>query len=178
MKLLEHKISAICMHTNLDIVSGGVNDALAAIAGLSVIGPLADGGIDQSGKIYGIGRTGKLGRKMPMSEFLAFLKNALHTNGLRYYDSGRPVYHVAVGGGSCGEYLEEAVKLGCDTFLTADIKYDSFLDARYYQLNLIDGDHFCTENVVTPVLLRWLSKAFPDLNVQISKSHGQTVQFF
>jgi dinuclear metal center YbgI/SA1388 family protein len=121
MKLLEHKIAAICMHTNLDAASGGVNDALAEIAGLSVIGPLANGGTDQSGRIFGIGRTGKLSSEMPMQEYLAFLKKALRTNGLRYYDSGRPVYHVAVGGGSCGEYLEQAIKLGCDTFVTVPI---------------------------------------------------------
>ncbi len=29
MKLLENKIAAVCMHTNLDAADGGVNDALA-----------------------------------------------------------------------------------------------------------------------------------------------------
>ena len=111
-----------------------------------------------------------------MSEFLPFVKNALKSNGLRYYDAGREVFNVAVGGGSCGGFLEAAVDAGCDTFVTADIKYDVFLRAAELGVNLIDADHFCTENTVIPVLAGYIRDAFPDLEVQISR-HGQTVRF-
>ena len=36
LKILRSGLSAICMHTNLDVAPGGVNDALAAALGLEV----------------------------------------------------------------------------------------------------------------------------------------------
>lgn len=44
-KLLRHGICAICMHTNLDVAPGGVNDALAAALGLEDPGPLCENGL-------------------------------------------------------------------------------------------------------------------------------------
>lgn len=167
IQLLGSRIAAICMHTNLDAADGGVNDALAAALWLKDARPFEPDNI---------ARLGKLPKRMEMSEFLAFVKTALKSNGLRYYDAGREVYNVAVGGGSCGGYLEAAVDAGCDTFVTADIKYDVFLRAAELGVNLIDADHFCTENTVIPVLAGYLRDAFPDIEVIISR-HGQTVQF-
>ena len=40
LKILRSGLSAICMHTNLDVAPGGVNDALAAALGLEDPGPL------------------------------------------------------------------------------------------------------------------------------------------
>ena len=40
----------------------------------------------------------------------------------------------------------EALDAGCDTFVTADVKYNQFWDARDLGMNLIDAGHFWTEN--------------------------------
>ena len=74
--------------------------------------------------------------------------------------------------------LELAFEAGCDTFVTADIKYDRFLAAKELGVNLIDADHFCTENVVVPVLAETIRNAFPSVNVRISQALGQTTQFY
>ena len=50
--------------------------------------------------------------------------------------------------------------------------------AKAAGLNLIDGDHFCTENVVTPALRRFLEGRFPEISVSVSRSHGRTVRFY
>lgn len=177
ISMIEKGIAGICMHTNLDAVDGGVNDALAEAAGLSGIVPLEESGLDKDGRVYGIGRIGSLENELPLSEYLAFLKTALKTNGLRYFDAGRPVKLVAVGSGSCGEYLSVAAEKGCDTFISADIKYDYFLDAKRMGINVIDADHFCTENVVLPVLEKWLTEAFPGVEIIVSEIHCQPVKF-
>ncbi len=70
-----------------------------------------------------------------------------------------------------------AAEAGCDTYVTADLKYDCFLSAKELGLNLIDADHFCTENVVVPQFKRMLLKGFPELDVFISKVHAQTIRF-
>lgn len=177
VKMIENKIAGICMHTNLDAVYEGVNDALAEKLNLEEIEPLEESGTDENGRFYGIGRIGKTEKSVKMSEFLPFVKSALNCNGLRYHDAGRAVSRVAVLGGSGGDYLELAASMGCDTFVTADVKYDTFLDAKRMGINIIDADHFCTENVVIPVLERWLGEYCPELKVRVA-SHGQTAQFF
>lgn len=177
LKLIRGGISAFCQHTNLDSVSGGVNDALAAKLSVCVEGCLEEmGSID--GECYGMGRYGSLDSPIDLSEFLIFVKSSLGTAGIRYYDAGRQVRKVALCGGSGGEFCKRAFDLGCDTLVTADVKYHQFLEAKELGINLIDADHFCTENVVVPVLAEMLEKGFPEVRVLISQKHEQTVSFF
>jgi dinuclear metal center YbgI/SA1388 family protein len=176
-KLLQNGISAFCQHTNLDSVSGGVNDALAATLSVSVKGRLVNQ-ISGGGVEYGMGRYGELANPISLEEFMIFVKSSLCAGGIRYYDAGRLVKKVALCGGSGGEYVETAAKLGCDTLVTADVKYHQFLAAKELGINLLDAGHFCTENVVVPVIADMLKKAFPDVNVLISRTHTQTVRFF
>ena len=85
---------------------------------------------------------------------------------------------LAVCGGSGGNMLELAAAKGCDTFVTADVKYDRFLAAKELGINLIDADHFCTENVVIPVLQTKLQRQFPNVTFAISQVHRQTAQTY
>lgn len=178
VKLLNNGVSAICMHTNLDAASGGVNDALLKALDLKNIGLLAVGGVAADGTEYGTNRIGELKNPITMSDFLPLVKTALKSNGLRYHDSEKKVFKVGIVGGSGGSELHSAIKYGCDTLVTADIKYDSFLEAKEEGINLIDADHFCTENVVCPVLKEWLEGEYKDLRVDISSVHNQTAHFF
>ena len=177
--MLENKISAICMHTNLDAALGGVNDALAKALGLEDLRFVDDDetSISENEGNCDIGRIGWLPEEMCLEAFLPQVKKSLKAGGLRYYDSGRTVRKVAVLGGSGGSELESVIRHGCDTFVTADVKYNVFLDAKEANINLIDAGHFPTENVVIPVLAERLAKQFPDLEIVISKSHGQTEKF-
>jgi len=180
-QMLSSGLSAICAHTNLDAARGGVNDELAAVAGIvSADGEaelLSEDGRLPTGEVFSYGRVGYLKKPCSLPEYLGILKKALSSDGLRFYDAGRMVHKVAVAGGSGGDMLDDAVGHGCDTFITADIKYNVFLDAKEKGINLIDGDHFCTENVVTGVLAGKLRAAFPDVVVTVSKRHVQTVSF-
>ena len=169
MDLLTAGIAAICMHTNLDIADGGVNDVLIRLLGAACEGPL-----DQDG----CGRLGALDVPMPLDSFLSLCKARLQVNGLRYYDAGKDVSRIAVMGGAGGDGLYDAAEKGCDTYVTADIKYHHFLDAARLGINLIDADHFCTENPVVPVLAEKMSSAFPDVVFQVSSRHRALISFF
>ncbi len=169
LRLLENGIAVISMHTNLDMAKGGVNDVL-----ISLLGAKNEGVFDEEG----CGRKGSLEKPMPLEDFLSICKEKLNSRGLRYHDAGRPVEHIAVLGGSGGSNLIGAWQAGCDTFVTADVKYSVFLQARELGINLIDGDHFCTENPVVPVLAEKLRAAFPETEFVISELHDQTARFF
>ena len=92
-------------------------------------------------------------------------------------DSDKPVCHVAVGGGACGSGLRAAVAAGCDTFVTSDIKYNQFWDAKKAGINLIDASHFYTENPVCAVLAQKLATAFPETETMVSKNHRDCVKY-
>ena len=121
----------------------------------------------------GIERIGSLSAPMDLPAFLALVGERLRPNGIRYVDAGRPIRRVAVGGGACADFLEEAAGLGCDAFVTADVKYNQFLDAKALGLNLLDAGHFPTENVVCAPMARWLSEAFPKVEVRLSEVHEE-----
>ena len=74
--------------------------------------------------------------------------------------------------------MQRAHELGCDTYVTSDIKYNRFLEAEELGINLIDADHFCTENPVTGYLAEKLQEAFPDLQIKISETHRDCMKFF
>lgn len=178
LKLASAGISAICMHTNLDVSRGGVNDALAESLGLENVHCLTVDGFDASGDEYGLGRYGELSSETELSDFLQYVKRKLQANGLRYVNAGKKVRHVAVCGGSGGSELLKAAQAGCDTYVTADIKYNAFLDAEELGINLIDAGHFPTENVIITPLSEKLSERFPDVQVAVSSRLMQPERFF
>ena len=91
---------------------------------------------------------------------------------------GRSVTTVAVGGGSCADFMTAALAAGCDTFVTADVKYNQFRTARELGLNLIDAGHFHTENPVMPLVAQQLREKFPGVEVIFSENHTDEMNFF
>lgn len=178
LSLAEQKIAAICAHTNLDVVAGGVNDALAQRLGLTQIEQLRQDGTDSIGRPYGVGRIGiREGVAEYLPAFAQHVKTILGAGGVRFVDAHRPVRRVAVGGGACGDMLTDAFRMGCDTFVTSDVKYNIFLDAKSLGVNLIDAGHYPTENVVCPVLEKWLKKGFPALEIVHTKQHKEVFSY-
>lgn len=174
LALAENRIAAICAHTNLDAAQAGVNDCLARALELTDVGQLRQAGVDVRGRPYGVGRTGTAHRSgLSAAEYAAFVKERLGSASVRFVDGGKPVRKVAVGGGACGSLMEDALIRGCDTFITADLKYNSFLDAKALGLNLMDAGHFPTENVVCVPLASRLAEAFPQVEVRVSQVHRE-----
>lgn len=174
--LIENGVSAINAHTNLDHAPGGVNDCLAACLGMTeteIIDPI---GTDVQGRPYGLLRGGGVRERTP-EEFAAFVKAALGCEGVRWTDGGKPVRRVAVGGGSCGEFLYRVAELGYDAFVTADVKYNGFADAKALGVTLVDAGHFETENPVCGYLVRELRQAFPKIEVLESETGRNCIKF-
>ena len=177
VKLCANGISAINAHTNLDCAPGGVNDVLAETLGLKNISVISPSGINEEGIPFGLLRQGTVD-KQSLSTFLKTVSTKLDCSGVRYVDCGRPVCKVAVGGGSCAGALADVKDAGCDTFVTADAKYNQFWDAHDMGINLIDAGHFATENPIVSVIAEKISAKFPDVVVKISESHTDCMKFY
>ena len=153
--LIKNDISAICMHTNLDVAEGGVNDELAKTLRLRHIGV-----IPQSA---GLLRYGYLEAPMRVQDFVKFVSDTLGTPAVKYTDIDHDVNLVAVGGGACGDFMSSAVEFGCDAFVSSDLKYNTLLDADYLGICAVDAGHFNTERPVCNVLERIISDKFSDI---------------
>lgn len=178
IRLISASISAICLHTNLDVIESGVNTRLAEALGLDKIEMLQEHGTDDKGVPYGMGRIGELNPPVGFPRFLERVKTALKANGLRYHAAYGEVRRVAVAGGSGSGELLSLMGRGCDTLVTGDIKYHKFLEAKELGINLIDAGHFATENVVCPGIRELILSGYPQLEVFISERHKQTDQFY
>jgi dinuclear metal center YbgI/SA1388 family protein len=168
LALCRSGVSSIAMHTNLDAAEGGVNDILAAKLGL----------VDVSifDKKEGVGRLGRLPKELLVKEFAAVCKEAVGTCAVRYYDAHKPVRNVALCSGGGDVLLEDAIKAGCDTFVTADVKHNRFLTAQNQGVNLLCCGHFATENVIVPAIADYLQKRFRDLTVTPSRESAEPFQ--
>ena len=175
--LAAHGIAAINAHTNLDCAPEGVNDVLAQTLGLSQVYVPYPMGNDGQERPYGLLRAG-MTEEQPLERFLSHVKEKLGVPVLRYVSGGKPVRKVAVGGGACGDEYVAALGAGCDTLVTADVKYNQFRDAYDLGLNLIDAGHFYTENPVMQPLAEKIRTRFTDVEVILSDTHTDCMQFF
>ena len=170
INLIRHDISHFCAHTNLDCAIGGVNDVLATKLGLRNTQTVP-------GDAHGMLRMGEV-KEQNLSDFLAFVKETLRCDGMRYVSGGKSVHKVAVGGGACAGALYDTIAAGCDTFVTSDIKYNDWWDAKELGLNLIDAGHFHTENPMVAMLAEKIAAAFPEVEVKISENHWDCVRYY
>jgi dinuclear metal center YbgI/SA1388 family protein len=168
LTLCQTGIASVAMHTNLDAAKGGVNDELARLIGLEDVRVF-----DEKS---GIGRMGRLAKPMLARTLATQCKMALKTGIVRFYDAGKPVQAVALSSGGGGDLLEDAIRAGCDAFVTGDVKHSGFLTARNQGISLLDCGHFATENIIVPVLAEYLIKLFPLLKVSVSDQNPEPFQ--
>lgn len=175
--LIQNGIAHINAHTNLDCAPDGVNDQFARRLGLANIQVIEPKGEDETGRPFGLLRMGDVSSQN-IHTFLTTVKKALGCKGLKYVDSGVTVSKVAVGGGACAGEMEQAAFAGCDTFVTSDVRYNHFWDAKALGMNLIDAGHFHTEDPVCDYLAQKLQDAFPHIEVIRSQKHADCAEFF
>lgn len=171
-RLCQNGLAAICMHTNLDISSGGVGDALAAALGLQAPAPVfpAEG---EEHLLFG-----RVGAVTPCEaqDFCQKVKQALATPFVRAVCADRPIARVAVMGGSGRDYIADAAAIA-DAYVTADCRYHDFQLAQSLGLTLIDAGHFPTENVVIAPLMARVAEAFPALTL-VTADHTDIIGIF
>lgn len=148
-RLVEERIGLISLHTNLDRAPGGVADTLAEHLGLEV--ELAEGAL----------RVGTLAADVDLREWAA----GLAIPGTRIVDCGHGVSRVGLCPGSGMSGLARALELGCDTFVTGDVKYHQACDAHDLKINVVDLGHWGSEHLVVPVLARRLGEMLPGMRI-------------
>ena len=97
---------------------------------------------------FGMGALGELRQPTALRPFLTRTKKALSAESVRFVgDVRHRVRKVAVVGGSGSDLLNEAVAAKADVFVTADVRYHTFHDAKG-RIALVDAGHWETEHPV------------------------------
>ncbi len=139
IKMIEHKIALISMHTNFDAAIGGVNHALANALDLEVIEPLGDSAKKELGLLC------HADSPQSLNELSEKVKENLNVPRLRLWTAGRDdqarYLRIAICGGAGGASLALAEEKA-DIFISGDLSYHSFLDSS---IPIIDAGHFYTE---------------------------------
>ena len=156
--LLRANVAVFAAHTNLDCAEGGVNDVLAARIGLEpeTIAPLGHAEtISES-----LGRVGKLLAPMEAKAFAEQVKKGLGIPSVRFVSGGNhSVKKVGLCSGSGAEFIERAAFLGCDAFVTGDVRYHDAQRAAALGIHVVDAGHFSTEQPVVEILAARLAEA-------------------
>ena len=168
-QLAKNSISALCMHTNLDLAQKfGVNTCLAKALG--VINPVKS----NLGECMFIGN---LEAEVPMEEFAKRAKAALDCRGLRYTDVKPDVKTVAVSSGAGGSDIFAAANENVDVFVTGEIKHHEIMAANEMGINIVEAGHFKSEDVVINPLVNLLSEKFNDIIFTKSQTCDDKVKF-
>jgi dinuclear metal center YbgI/SA1388 family protein len=145
-RLIRSGMALYCAHTNADVASPGVSDALAAALGLRVLGPLRS---REDGRT-GLGRVTQCPAPTDLAGFVGHVADSLPGTawGVRAAgDADREVSTVALAGGAGDGLLEEARCAGADVFLTADLRHHPASEhvQRRGAPALVDVAHWASE---------------------------------
>lgn len=160
--LIGNNVALFVAHTNADIATPGVSDALADALGIVGRMPLKPAKFPATGDGRGYGRVGRLPMQLPLREFAQLAARVLSTGDMGVRIAGDPAKRitlVAVCGGSGDEFLPQAREMGVDVYLTGDLKHHKTMD---HLLDggpaLIDAGHWATEQPWLAELAQWLQK--------------------
>ena len=147
--LIVNNIALYVAHTNADVASPGVCDALASACSLVDVGPLVTG--DDGGPV-GYGRVGTLVRPQTLRDFVEQLSRVLPptAGGIRVAGPAEAlVRRVAVVGGAGDDGFAAVRASGADVYVTADLRHHPALEAREEARGgtpyLVDAGHWATE---------------------------------
>ncbi len=132
-------ITVLSAHTCFDCAEGGVNDVLCDILGIrnSVGVPSASCSVPMA-------RIGTVD-EIASEDFAEFVSEKLGTV-CRVADCGNRIKKVAVCGGAGADFIDDAVKMGADAYVTGDMDHHEFLYATDIGITVVAAGHYETEN--------------------------------
>jgi dinuclear metal center YbgI/SA1388 family protein len=114
---------------------------------------------------------------MAESEFIRLVKEKLSAAAIRHSRLlGKPVQRVALCGGSGSFLIRDAIALGADAFVTADLKYHQFQEPDG-RLLLIDAGHYETERATMHLIHELLEEKFPKFALRLTETVSNPIHY-
>ncbi len=150
-RALKEGIALYAAHTNLDNAPGGMSHMLASQLGIKEVNVLKPGIEPGSGG----GAIGELAEPENAKQFLERVKRELRLPVLRHSElCVKKVRRVALCTGAGGFTAPDALRAGADVFLSADLKYNHFMEGEGRMI-VADIGHYESEYCALE-LLDWI----------------------
>lgn len=146
--LIQHKISVIAAHTNIDrSFEFGINRTIAELYNLQSIRPL--------NAMHRFGIVGELPIEMPFEVFIERTKSVFKIETVKISNrlgDGKPkgaylMRTVALSSGASSDFIQDAISVNADVYITADLKYHEAQNVIGTSLILVDVGHFESESI-------------------------------
>lgn len=158
--LLKHDISLLAYHLPLDChLEVGNNIQLAQVLGFSVEGTLSGEGTTA------LGHVGRLHKPMSVQAFNAWLAECLQREPMHIGESNDTIETIAWCTGAAQSYLQQAVDLSVDAFLSGEISEPTVHLARETGTHYFSAGHHATERYGVKALGDRLAQEF-DIDVE------------
>lgn len=153
--LLAHDINLIAYHLPLDNhAEYGNNVQLAKVLGLEITGALAG----DSATVPGL--VGRLPQEQSAAQVQQWLSEKLGRQALHIGNSDARIETLAWCTGAAQSYLQRAVDLGVDAFITGEINEPSVHLARETGVQFFSAGHHATERYGVKALGEYLAQRF------------------
>jgi dinuclear metal center YbgI/SA1388 family protein len=165
-KALQHRLAIYSVHTNLDTVTGGVNDTLALKIGLKDIAPPVVTSEDSQQDFL---RLGVLPEEKTLIDFAGEIKSILGIDTVRIAgDVNLKIRKVVVCSGSGSSLLPSFFVSQADVFVSGDLKYHDARAVESAGKGIVDVGHFASEHVMVDVFSERLGQCFIDEGIHVS----------
>jgi len=165
IKAIRNGISIYSSHTAMDRSKSGVSAKMCEKLGLKKCTFL-----DNPDGDAGLGMIGSTDKEYTEEEFLKRVKEAFGTRIMRYSDlCCKKVRRVAVCGGSGASFIDDAMRLGADIYVTADVKYHNYFPVLG-KMVIADIGHYESEQFTKEIFFDIISKKFPKFAIHFSES--------
>ena len=114
----------------------------------------------------GIGRYGRLERKMTLRECCEQVKQAFSLENVKVFGNlDTEVLAAAISPGSGKSVIGNALRAGVDVLITGDIDHHEGIDAVAQGMAVIDAGHYGVEHIFIPYMKEYLEKEAKGLEV-------------
>lgn len=167
LDLVRAGIAVHSPHTGFDSAAAGINQQLAEGLGLTEISPLVPAAETPA---VGTGRSGRFAQPQSLGQVAARLKQFLQIGGLHVVGQPQqPIERVAIGCGSAGEFLADAIRCKCQLLVTGETRLHTCYDAAARGIALLLCGHYASERFGVERLAAVLAGQFPRLTVWPSR---------
>jgi dinuclear metal center YbgI/SA1388 family protein len=139
-ELIEADLSLYAAHLPLDIHPElGNNARIADLLSLSPVGMFGE----YHGSLIGV--VAEFNEPIPREEFVALVEKKLRENPLLLPFGSLKVKRVGIVSGRAPQLMEDAIKAGCDLFLSGEPSHAHYHLAEELSLNCVFAGHYATE---------------------------------
>lgn len=176
--LLELAKQGICVyspHTAFDSAREGINQRIATALGIESPQPIRC--LPQSND--GAGRWGKLSVPLSLQGVLDRLRSICPAERFQFVgDMDRECRTVGIACGAAGEFLSDAVQLGCDLFITGETRFHTCLEARTQGVAMVLVGHYASERPAVESLAAELAIRWNPVPVWASRHECDPILFY